>query len=285
MNNTQAQYDALANDIEQELAAGNLGFPTFFEVSLKIQRTLEREDAGLDSLVPLITLEPVLATRIIGLANSVLFGGGGNVVRDIKSAVMRIGIAAVRSLALAVSTAQLAQSDRLGPARKVAIALWDHSVDVAAWAYAIARHVRTVNPEEAMFAGITHDIGQFYLLGKAADYPDLLDAEAELSDLILGWHKQVGRSVLQALGAPDELLEVVDDREIYGGSWPPGTLSEVLFVANLLAESRNPLTLLTEPVRENLLKAATHGVDNAAFDALKTDAAEERVRALSALRA
>lgn len=284
MDDAQAQYEKLTQEIEQELADGNLGFPTFFEVSLKIQRTLEREDAGLDTLVPLIALEPLLATRVIGLANSVLFGSDGTVIRDIKSAVMRVGVAAVRSLALAVATSQLAQSDRLGPVRRIAVALWDHSVDVAAWSYALARYVRTVNADEAMLAGMTHDIGQFYLLGKAADYPALLDAETELSDLILGWHKQVGRSVLQALGAPEELLEVVDDREIYGGSWPPESLSEVLFVANLAAESRNPLTLMSEAVRDNLLKAVTHGVDAAAFETLKFDAADERSRALSALR-
>ncbi len=283
MDNAQSQREALGAEIERELANGNLSFPTFLEVSQKIQKTLEREDAGLDALVPLIQLEPVLAARVVGLANSVLYASSGNPVKDVKSAVMRIGHAALRCLALAVATAQLAHGERLGSARRYATLLWDHSLDVAGWAYAISATFRTVRPDDAMLAGMLHDIGQFYLLGKAADYPALLDSESELSDMLLCWHKPIGEAVLKALGMAPELADAVNDRELYGSMWPPANLPDVLMVANLLADTPNPLTLMSEDARTSLRKVVAHGIPEDVLEQLHLDAADERRKALAAL--
>lgn len=285
MDEAQVQREALSAEIEKELGAGHLSFPTFLDVSLKIQRMLEREDFGLDALLPLVQLEPVLSARLLGLANSALYHSGGPPVRELRHAVLRVGLAAVRSLAMVVATSQLTRGEHLGAARPYAIRLWDHTVDVAAWAYAIAKLTREAAPDEALMAGMLHDIGQFYLLGKAADYPALLDRENELSDLILCWHKPVGRAVLQALGVPAELVDAVDDEEIMGGAMPLSGLSDVLFLANLAAEMPNPLSLLREPNRQALLEAATHGMSEAEFEQLASEASEERRRALTALRA
>lgn len=285
MDNAQSQRKALGAEIERELADGNLTFPTFLEVSHKIKKVLEREDAGLDALVPLIQLEPMLSARVVGLANSVLYAGAGSPVRDVKSAVMRIGQAAVRSLALVVATSQLAQGERLGAARRYATLLWDHSMDVAGWAYAIGATFATVNPDEALLAGMLYDIGQFYLLGKAADYPQLLDSEGEMSDLLLCWHKPVGEAVLRALGMPPGLSEAVNDRELYGSMWPPATLADVLMVASLLADTPNPLTLMTEGARDSIRKVVAHGIPEDVLEQLHLDATEERRKALAALAA
>ena len=285
MDKVQLQRDALAAEIERDLADGHLDFPTFLDVPLKIQRVLEQENAGLDELVPLIQIEPVLAARVVGLANSVLFGVGREPAKDLRAAVMRIGTAAVRSLALVVSTSQLTRGERLGAAQSYAVKLWDHSIDVAAWCYALATKVGNVKPEEAMLAGLLHDIGQFYLLAKAADYPELLDRETELSDLILVWHKPVGRAVLQSLGVPLDFQDAIDDREIYGGAFPLNGLADVLFIANLAAEEPNPLTLVRDQSRGGLLEAATVGIDQDAFEQITSEAAAERSRVLAALRA
>lgn len=284
MDNAQEQREALSAEIERELSAGHLSFPTFLEVSVKINRLLGRDDASLDDLVPLIQLEPVLVARLLGLANSALYVSSGAPIQDLKQAVMRVGAAAVRSLALVVSTAQLAHAERLGLARGYAAQLWDHSIDVASWAFALAKQMGQAKPDEAMLAGMLHDIGQFYLLAKAADYPALLDRQQELSDVILSWHKPVSRAVLESLGVPEEIQDAIDDPEIYGGSIPLSALSDVLFVANLAAETPNPLSLQQENQRNGLLEAATFGMPAEQLAALTLAAAEERRKALTALR-
>ncbi len=284
MDNVQLQRDALAAEIERDLANGHLDFPTFLEVPMRIQRVLERESLSLDELVPLIEIEPVLSARVVGLANSALYAVGRQPARDLYSAILRIGMSAVRSLALVVSTAQLARAEQLGAARELASGLWEHSVDVASWSYALATKMGSVNPEQAMLAGMLHDMGQFFLLAKAAEFPDLLDRTTELSDLILMWHKPVGRAVLLALGVPVDIQDAIDDREIFGGSFPLAGLADVLFIANLAADSPNPFSLDRNPSRTGLLKAATVGIDEEEFKHITTDAAVERDRVRAVLR-
>ncbi len=284
MDKVQLQRDALADEIGRDLAEGHLDFPTFLDVPMKIQHLLESEATGLDELVALIRIEPVLAARILGLANSVLYAAGGP-IKDLHAAIARIGAAAVRTLALVVSTAQLAHGERLGAARPYAVKLWEHCIDVAAWSYAFASKYSEIDPEEAMLVGLLHDIGQFYLLAKAVDYPELLDREAELSDLILLWHQPVSRAVLQALNVPAEIRNAIDEREIYGGAFPLKGLADVLFIATLAAEAPNPLSLVRDRARGDLLGAATVGIDTDVLRQITSEAASERRRMQAVLRA
>ena len=39
-------------------------------------------------------------------------------------------------------------------------------------AYSLARHATDLNPEEAMLAGLVHDIGKLYILMRASRTPD-----------------------------------------------------------------------------------------------------------------
>jgi HD-GYP domain-containing protein (c-di-GMP phosphodiesterase class II) len=52
--------------------------------------------------------------------------------------------------------------------------LWEHSAQVAALSRVIARKITKVDPETAMFAGIVHEVGNFYLLSRAEEFPSLL---------------------------------------------------------------------------------------------------------------
>ena len=48
-----------------------------------------------------------------------------------------------------------------------------------ALAWSLARHVTGVNPDTALFAGIIHEVGGFYLLSRADEFPGLLDDDPE----------------------------------------------------------------------------------------------------------
>ncbi|MCL2658791.1 MAG: HDOD domain-containing protein [Betaproteobacteria bacterium] len=283
--NIQLEHDALVAEIERDLAAGHLSFPSFLDVPIKIQRMLERETVGIDDLVPLVKIEPVLAARLIGLANSALYGTGREPAKDVRAAMLRIGTAAVRSLAMVVATAQLARAERLGAARPYAARLWDHCVDVAAWCYALAKHSDGIKPDEAMLIGLLSNIGQFYLLSKAADYPALLDREAELSEFILGWHKQITRAVLRSFGVPISIQDAIDDHEIYDAAFSLGNMADILFVAELATETPNPLSGDGARLHVGLLEAATLGIDEPEFRRIMAEAAAERRSVLAALRA
>jgi putative nucleotidyltransferase with HDIG domain len=169
----------------------------------------------------------------------------GRVAVDMRAAVTRVGFGAIRALAVNVALEQLAQMKELKPVVGVAREVLAHSVDVAALASVIARNLTRVNPDEALFAGLVHDIGRFYLLARASRYPALDAGSDDFAGLQDEWHAGVGHAILSALNVPEEIAEAVNHHEEPLASVEPRTLANVLNIANRVSHGPNPLNNLT----------------------------------------
>ncbi len=184
---------AIAADAER----GDIVFPTHTEIALRVQRTLDDPDCAIDALGKLIAAEPILAARVIGLANSVSYNPGGRAITELKSAISRLGFSALRALAASIVVRQMKDMSTNEEHRVLAHRLWEHTANVAAIARVIARRVTRQNPDAAFFAGIVHEVGSFYLIARAGAFPGLLASDLE------PWHgdaeAQVGRAVMRAL--------------------------------------------------------------------------------------
>jgi hypothetical protein len=150
-----------------------------------------------------------------------------------------VGFRTLGALAAAVIVRQLA-SEITDPAlRARADRLWEHSAHVAALAQVVARRVSRVDPETAMFAGIVHEVGGFYLLSRAGEYPGLLDGEPE--EWIEHGEVALGRAVLLRLGVPAPVMGAIE--ALWNGmrALPPETLGDTLMLANDLSPVASPL--------------------------------------------
>lgn len=231
----QALFAQLAADTQK----GELVFPTSARVAMQVQQLVSDPECSLDKAVKLIQAEPLLSARIVATANSVAFNRSGREIADIKSAVTRIGFRTVRTLATALITRQMAGQPKSPDAQKTAAALWEHTAHVAALAHVIARHVTKLDPETALFAGIVHEVGGFYLLSRLPDFPGLLDDEG--IDWCTYGEAQVGGALLKVLGVPDSVTQAIT------GFWdgflalPPTTLVDTLLLAECLAPVPSPL--------------------------------------------
>ncbi|MCP5268588.1 MAG: HDOD domain-containing protein [Zoogloeaceae bacterium] len=236
----QAAMDALA-PYAQSMDAEELSFAISADVSLRVMRAVDNPDVGMDDLARIVTAEPLLSAKVMRMSNSVALNPAGRSISDLKQAVMRVGIAPIRSLAMALTLDQLRHSQRMSACRQLANRLWERSIHVAALAYVVARRLSTMPPDEAMLAGIVHDLGRFYLLGVAAEkHPDLLKDQHSLVLALDELDVVVGRKLLETLGLPDAIVSAVADRNTFGGSMPPEKLSDVLFLACWLAPPANP---------------------------------------------
>lgn len=267
---------AFLQTLSQELEQGELRFPTSMEVTMRVLEALDDPDMDLGRMSSMVSAEPLLAARTVALANSAWYNPGGRLVTDVPKALVRIGFGKLRALAMAVAAEQLIHRDVLSPFQPLIRRLWAHCVDVAATACVLARRCTKLDRDAAFFAGMVHDIGQFFLLARVWEYPEMLSDESPLSDLVRVWHAPIGRAVLSAMGMPQELVDAVDDPEIYGGEWPPRSIPDLVFIANLLAETRNPFSPEIEDVRQGLAKAATLGLDEDRLAAVLVESAEER---------
>jgi HD-like signal output (HDOD) protein len=218
------------------------------------------------------------------MANAVALNPYGKPTHNVQDAVGRIGLSALRCLAFAVAAEQLAADHRSKNLRLIASGLWMHSVDVAAWSYALARQLKIVNPDTAMFSGMMIDIGQFFLVARAADYPALESNLDRFAELVATWSEPVGRAVLEAFELPDTILDAFEYENPYGGSWPPGNLADLLFMASLAAETPNPFDKLLGISRgPALLDTSASGIDQVSLTTLLDNARIERQHVLDAV--
>ena len=183
--------------------------------------------------------EPLLAARTVAIANSVAYNRSGNDVTNVRAAVQRVGFRTLGALAASVIVRQLASEIRDPGLRHKADQLWAHSAHVAALSQVIARRVSFVDPETALFAGIVHEVGGFYLLSRAEALPGLLD------DNLDAWldhgEAAIGRGVLHKLGVPAPVMSAIE--ALWDGmrALPPETLGDTLLLANDLAPLPSPL--------------------------------------------
>src|SRR5688500_15893297 len=227
--------------IAADLAKRKVAFPTFSRATIKIRQALELPDIGADRLAQTVAIEPLLAARLVQMANSAALNPGGRPIGDVRNAILRVGMASVRSVALAVAMEQL-RADASSPMlQRIAELAWRHSVEVAAVAYVLAKRLSRINPDEALFAGLVHDIGHFYLLCKAQNYPELERDPGELQAILAEWHPSIGRAVLHEFQLPDGVLDAVAEHENAHYRMPLRTLPDLVTLSNLVCGATNPV--------------------------------------------
>ena len=87
-----------------------------------------------------------------------------------------------------------------------------------------------------MLAGLVHDLGAFYMIYRAAQYPELRIRPDSVKHLILQWHESIGTTLLNALGMPEEVVEAATDHDQPRATPNPvRTLTDVIYIANILA--------------------------------------------------
>jgi len=252
-NALRNQRFQMLEDIAKELA-GDVVFPTYFDAVLRLRKALQDPNHSLGAISAAIAVEPLISAKLLRLANSVAFNPSGNQVVDLQSAIARLGINAVRSTALSIVMAQLLRAKGMATFSELTHRLWDHSLMTAAAARVIARKVSRINPEEAMLAGLIHDLGAFYMLYRATQYEELRQRPDTVKYLIIQWHESIGVSLLNALGLPEEIIGAMEDHDrIRQTPNPIRTLSEVIYVANMLAGGHFEWTMQDQPVSNDEL--------------------------------
>ncbi|MGZ5201245.1 MAG: HDOD domain-containing protein [Telluria sp.] len=265
--------------IAAEAQRGELVFATNVEATLTLQRALAAPDCHLDAAARLVQAEPLLAARTVAIANSAAYSRSGIDVTNVGAAVQRVGFRTLGALAAAVITRQLATQVRDPQLRAKAEQLWQHSANVAALAQVLARRVSRVDADTAMFAGIVHEVGGFYLLSRVPEFPGLLDDFTD--DWLDHGEMAIGRAVLRKLGVPAPVTGAIE--ALWNGmrALPPETLGDTLLLANDLAPVPSPFH--ERPGATNASAAAT--VDFAIGDGTLARVLEEskdEVRSLAA---
>lgn len=269
-----ASLEALQR-LSAELESGDIVFPTSIDVSLRIRQALENPDININEVSRLVGAEPVLSAKALRLANSVAYNRSGNEITDVRTAVNRVGTEPIRMLTMSLIVRQMVDARADERLRVLTHDLWQHTIHVSALSFVIARRLSRLNPDAAMFAGVVHEIGQFYLLARASAFPALLQREEELSGLMYSFSRSVGRAVLEALKVPTQIIDAVDDPEIEGAVVPPRTLADVIFLAESMAAFPNPFCAAAVDNEALIAETVKSEIDNETLDAVVAESQEE----------
>lgn len=140
-----------------ELLASNEALPSIPKVIALLLNELDQPEPDLRKISQLINTDPVLATRLLRLANSAQFQFA-NRISSVSEALALMGLAQVRTLAIAAAVAG-AFSAIPGVDMNQ---FWRYSLNAAKLARALAGMVRQNQPA-AFTAGLIHAIGELVM--------------------------------------------------------------------------------------------------------------------------
>jgi putative nucleotidyltransferase with HDIG domain len=189
--------------------------PVVAQKLLALKLDTDRDE---QQMLSLISQDPLISAKLIGLANSPLVGAAKK-ISAVKDASMLLGLKRVQSVATGI--ALMSQMNQ--PIGRLDLqGLWMHNMGVAFSMLSIIRFMpaRHRPPEDQTFlAGMLHDVGYMVLayldpdrsdelLVRMAMEPERLamDIEREVASVT---HDELGAELARHWGLPAEIVEVI----------------------------------------------------------------------------
>lgn len=220
-----------------------INLPTLPEVAVKVREVVQDPDSSAAKIAITIGSDPVLTAKLLQVANSPLYRGA-TPIENLQTAITRLGQTVVRNIVTGMVMEQLYQSGTNPVMEKHLKELWLHSTKVAAISHVLARKFSKLKPDQAMLAGLIHDIGTIPIYTEAAGIPELED-EALLQRIVDKIHNLIGTTILDEWNFPQELIDVVSNHEDLRYDSGEGIdYVDIVTVANILSYvgTSHPLT-------------------------------------------
>jgi HD-like signal output (HDOD) protein len=240
-----AEAMAFVKELAREVSDNRIELPSYPEAALRVQRTLSDPNADANGICQVIGAEPVLAARVISMANSAAMNQAGWQVTNLRAAVQRVGFDALRSACFSFAVGQLRNASAYRAIEKPMTRLWLRNIAAAAGAMVLARRCKRVVPDTAMLAGLMSGVGKLYILTRSQKYPALFGDPTGFEALLTGWHPGVARSILENWAMVDEVVDAVANYEdAHLDQRVKLTLADFVAVGDLLAQcGRSPVDL------------------------------------------
>ncbi len=200
---------------EKERLLKKCKLPALPHVALKVLQVVNNPNTKISDLHHLISRDQAMASRLLMIANSAYYGLPRK-VETISDAILLLGFDTVKNIAVAVATKDLYKTKSI-----IGQKLWEHALGVSVAAGIICKFQKInteLSPEEALVAGLLHDIGKTVINN---NYPEQYEAVFEMvcdekipfwkaEQEILGFnHQQIGELLFSEWGFSEEMVEIV----------------------------------------------------------------------------
>ena len=194
------------NHVQEELDANRLVLPSLPDIAMKVRDEASKGDASAQNLAEMIATDTALSARLIQVSNSPLYRGTAEIT-NIQMAVARLGNNTVRTLVTSLIMQQMfcPTTELLEEYFRTT---WEQSINVSAISRALVTFVPHLNADEAMLAGLIHQIGKLPILTLVENIPEFRDSPSRLSKLLEKAHPAIGKIIMHSWNFPDELKSV-----------------------------------------------------------------------------
>ena len=191
------------------LEADQLEIPVLPDMAIKVRELLDDPDCSHSQLVKLLSSDLAISLYLIKAANSAALSRG-HPVGNLYDAIPRLGYRMLYSMVMNITLTKLFQAKSPLINHKLK-ELWERSRILAANSYVLAQKQKHLKPEDAMLAGLIHEIGALplYLYADRCK-PDIEQESLEI--LIKTFSAPIGFRLLQSWNFPEELIDVVTDQ-------------------------------------------------------------------------
>jgi HD-like signal output (HDOD) protein len=183
-------------ELSAELASGDVRLPSFPDIAQRVQRALEDPRATPVQVARVIGIDAALAVRVLRLANSAFLNPSAKPITELQQAVNRLGHQLVRCTAVSFALQQMNAGDGVAALRPQLQELWRKGTLVASIAYVLARETRAANPDEALVAGLMHNIGSLYIAVRAHQHGAALGADDAATRVLSNGHPRIAGAIL-----------------------------------------------------------------------------------------
>ncbi len=220
-----------------------INLPSLPEIALKVRDVVQDPDSSAAKIAITIGADPVMTTKLIQVANSPLYRAT-TPIENLQNAISRLGQTVVNNIVTGMVMEQLYQKGNNKAVEQHLRELWLHSTKVAAISMILARKLTKLKPDQAMLAGLIHDIGAIPIYMEVANIPALEDEEL-LQSVLAKIHNLIGTTILDDWNFPQELIDVVSNHEdLNYDSGDSVDYVDVVTVANILSHigTSHPIT-------------------------------------------
>lgn len=224
--------EKILQGLESQIKSNQLVLPSMPDVFLQIKKIVDDPTSNMENIAKVISRDPSLTARILKVANNALYRGN-NEITNVQLAVSRMGLQLIKTLVTSHAITQMFNQPK-GILKPFFDALHKHSTEVSANAYAIASNYTKLNPDDALLAGLVHNIG-YLPIGKCIEsFPEIESEPGLLIEVMGKVHTQVGEMILNSWAFP---RNIIDASIHYVEQFRTGTatidLTDIVIIAGL----------------------------------------------------
>ncbi len=226
--NQEEVYVELVKDLE----TGKMVLPTLPEVAMEVRNIVNNPNASAADMADIIITDSALSAKLIKVANSPLFRGQRE-IDSVQMAVARLGVNMIRNLVTSLMMKQLFSAKSPLLVKKMR-EMWEYNSQIAAISHVLGSTCPSVKTDEAMLAGLIHNIGALPVLMRADNEPEWLETPALLDSLIDKLSSPIGKKILEAWHFPKSLIDVAGEyKDFTRNNQPEADMTDVVQVALL----------------------------------------------------